>query len=70
MDSTLKAHINKAQDDLSPLTVLKLFECISDEDCELMGMDPSKGRPELFLWTALPVPPLCLRPSIGTEDAT
>ncbi|KAJ3236806.1 hypothetical protein HDU81_010375 [Chytriomyces hyalinus] len=70
MDPTVKAHIPKAQEDLSPLTVLKLMGRITDEDCELLGLDPVNGRPELFLWTALPVPPVCIRPSIGQEDAS
>ncbi|KAJ3073268.1 hypothetical protein HDU98_001886 [Podochytrium sp. JEL0797] len=70
LDPTIKPHISKAQEDLSPLTVLRLFERISDQDCELMGLDPINGRPELFIWTALPVPPVCIRPSIGTEDAS
>ncbi|KAI8613763.1 hypothetical protein BC830DRAFT_1130691 [Chytriomyces sp. MP71] len=70
MDPTIKSHIPKAQEDLSPLAVLKLMERISDEDCELLGLDPVNGRPELFIWTALPVPPVCIRPSIGQEDAS
>ncbi|KAJ1562028.1 hypothetical protein HK405_000629 [Cladochytrium tenue] len=70
MDPTLKPHINKAQDDLSPLTVMKLLERLSDEDCEVLGMDPARGRPELFIWTALPVPPVCVRPSVGQEDSS
>ncbi|KAJ3007733.1 UNVERIFIED_CONTAM: hypothetical protein HDU68_003379, partial [Siphonaria sp. JEL0065] len=41
-----------------------------DQDCELLGLDPINGRPELFIWTALPVPPVCIRPSIGQEDAS
>ncbi|KAI9353353.1 hypothetical protein DFJ73DRAFT_924461, partial [Zopfochytrium polystomum] len=69
-DSSLKPHLNKAQDDLSPLTVLRILERISDEDCEVMGLDPVRGRPELFLWTAIPVPPVCIRPSVGQEDAS
>ena len=24
----------------------------------------------MFLWTALPVPPVCIRPSVGQENAT
>ncbi|KAJ3348238.1 hypothetical protein HDU83_001425 [Entophlyctis luteolus] len=70
LDPTLKPHIPKAQEDLSPLTVLRILERISDQDCELLGLDPINGRPELFVWTALPVPPVCVRPSIGQEDAS
>lgn len=34
-----------------------------------MGLDPAHARPELFIWTALPIPPLCIRPSVGQENA-
>ena len=70
LDQWLKPHIGKAQEDLNPLIVQTLFERISNDDCELMGLDPENSRPELFLWSALPVPPLCLRPSVGQENAS
>ncbi|KAJ3036140.1 hypothetical protein HDV00_003052 [Rhizophlyctis rosea] len=70
LEPALKAHVSKAQEDFTPLSVLRLFERISNEDCELMGLDPARGRPELFLWNAIPVPPVCLRPSVGQENAT
>ncbi|KAJ3415502.1 hypothetical protein HDV05_004704 [Chytridiales sp. JEL 0842] len=70
MDYSLKPHIPKAQEDLTPLTVLKLLEKISDEDCEILGLDAKRGRPELFIWTALPVPPVCIRPSVGMENSS
>jgi len=34
-----------------------------------MGLDPINGRPEMFIWTALPVPPTCIRPSVNQESA-
>ncbi|KAJ3093173.1 hypothetical protein HK102_003581 [Quaeritorhiza haematococci] len=70
LDPTMKAHIGKAQEDINPLVVLRLFERISQEDCEVMGLDPVRGRPENFLWTALPVPPVCIRPSVGQEASS
>ena len=33
-----------------------------------MGLDVYKGRPERFLWTAIPVPPVPIRPTITKED--
>ncbi|ORZ40828.1 hypothetical protein BCR44DRAFT_1423867 [Catenaria anguillulae PL171] len=47
----------KVQDELHPLRVLQLFQAITDEDVELLGMNPEFGRPEQYLWTYLPVPP-------------
>lgn len=69
-DKHLSPHIQKAQDDLNPLIVLNLFEKVSNEDCILMGLDPVNARPELFIWTAFPVPPVCIRPSVGQENAS
>ena len=70
LDATLKPHIAKAQEDLTPLVVLKLFARISNEDVELMGMNQLTGRPEMFIWTALPVPPVGIRPSVGQETSS
>ncbi|KAI8580455.1 hypothetical protein K450DRAFT_237114 [Umbelopsis ramanniana AG] len=66
----IKSHINKAQDDMNPLKVLKLFQRISPEDCELLGLNPAHGRPELYIWQYLPVPPVCIRPSVPQDDGS
>lgn len=66
----MRYHMSKAQDDLDPLRVLTLFQSITDEDCELLGLDPSHGRPEEFIWTSLPVPPVCIRPSVGQDGSS
>lgn len=66
----LRPFLNRAQDDLNPLRVYKLFSAVSAEDCELLGLDPGVGRPEEFLWTHVPVPPVCIRPSVAQEAAT
>ena len=66
----MKQHIGKAQEDLNPLIVLKILQRISNEDCELMGIDQDHGRPELMIWTAMPVPPVTIRPSVGQESAS
>ncbi|RKP22725.1 hypothetical protein SYNPS1DRAFT_19660, partial [Syncephalis pseudoplumigaleata] len=66
----IKPHISKAHDDMNPLKVLRLFESITTEDCELLGLDPAHGRPELYIWTALPVPPVCIRPSVSQDDGS
>ncbi|KAI8635919.1 hypothetical protein BD408DRAFT_426964 [Parasitella parasitica] len=64
----IKPHISKAQDDLNPLRVLRLFQRISPEDCELLGLSEEHGRPEWYIWQYLPVPPSCIRPSVLQED--
>lgn len=66
-------HVKKAMDDMHPLRVLNLFKKIRSADCELLGMNPDEGRPEMFLWQYFPVSPCCIRPSVpqdfsSTED--
>ncbi|EGF76498.1 hypothetical protein BATDEDRAFT_14837 [Batrachochytrium dendrobatidis JAM81] len=70
LDPTLKAHISKAQEDLNPLVIMNLFQAISNDDCELMGLNPELSRPEQYIWSALPVPPVCIRPSVGQENSS
>ena len=63
-------HIHKALDDLNPLRVLNLFKKIPTFDCELLGMNPSEGRPEMFIWQYFPVSPVCIRPSVQNDNST
>uniref|UniRef100_H2Z9E4 DNA-directed RNA polymerase subunit n=1 Tax=Ciona savignyi TaxID=51511 RepID=H2Z9E4_CIOSA len=37
---------------------------ISDEESDILGMDPRFARPEWMINTVIPVPPLCVRPSV------
>ncbi|KAJ2688348.1 DNA-directed RNA polymerase III subunit C1 (rpo31) [Coemansia spiralis] len=70
-DPQLKMFVSRAHsEEMTPLRVFNLFKNISDEDCELMGLNPSCGRPELFLWTSIPVPPVCIRPSVAQDGAS
>ncbi|KAI7872362.1 hypothetical protein BDF14DRAFT_1717191 [Spinellus fusiger] len=64
----LKAHVSKAQDDLNPLRVLRLFQRITPQDCELLGLSEEHGRPEWYIWQYIPVPPSCIRPSVMQDD--
>ncbi|KAH9482988.1 DNA-directed RNA polymerase III subunit rpc1 [Psilocybe cubensis] len=67
----LGMYINKGvHEDLNPLKVLDLFRRISDEDCELLGMNPKWGRPEEFIWQYISVPPVCIRPSVAQDGAS
>ncbi len=66
----LEPHLDKAVEDLNPLRVLHLFKKIPPADCELLGLDPTAGRPEEFLWQYISVPPVCIRPSVAQEAAT
>lgn len=63
-------HIQKAMEDLNPLRVLNLFKMITPTDCELLGLDPAEGRPEMFIWQYIPAPPICIRPSVAQEASS
>ena len=69
-NSELEKHVKKALDDLNPLKVLNLFRQITATDCELLGIDPAQGRPEMFIWQYVPAPPVCIRPSVNQDSAS
>ncbi|KAL2754016.1 hypothetical protein ACRALDRAFT_1075933 [Sodiomyces alcalophilus JCM 7366] len=66
----LDKHQRKAMEDMNPMRVLNLFKMISNTDCELLGLDPVEGRPEMFIWQFLPAPPVCIRPSVAQDNAS
>lgn len=66
----VEKHLRKAMEDLNPLRVLNLFQRISPTDCELLGLNPGEGRPEMFIWQYLPAPPICIRPSVAQDNAS
>ena len=70
LNSELDKHLKKATEDLNPLRVLNLFKMISPTDCELLGINPAEGRPEMFLWQFVPAPPICIRPSVAQDNAS
>lgn len=53
---------------LTPTEIRDRFENIPDEDIKVIGMDPKNARPEWMILTALPVPPVTVRPSITLES--
>ncbi|KAF3761135.1 hypothetical protein M406DRAFT_47384 [Cryphonectria parasitica EP155] len=69
-NADLDKHVKKAMEDLNPLRVLNLFKLISPTDCELLGIDPTEGRPEMFIWQFIPAPPICIRPSVQQDSSS
>lgn len=69
-NNDLEKHVKKAMDDLNPLKVLNLFKQVLPADCELLGMNPLEGRPEMFIWQYVPAPPVCIRPSVQQDSAS
>ena len=43
---------------------------INVQDCELLGLNPSHGRPEEYIWQYISVPPVCIRPSVAQDGAS
>jgi len=53
---------------LTPKEVRERLERIPDGDLVSLGIDPSVSRPEWMVLTALPVPPVTVRPSITLDS--
>jgi DNA-directed RNA polymerase subunit A' len=53
---------------LTPSDVRERLERIINEDAMLLGINPKVARPEWMVLTALPVPPVTVRPSITLES--
>nr|SVE78682.1 EOG090X00FC [Daphnia lumholtzi] len=52
---------------LNPLDILCLFERIPDEDIQFLLMNPEHGHPKDMILTRVPVPPVCIRPSVVSD---
>jgi DNA-directed RNA polymerase subunit A' len=53
---------------LTPSDIRERLERIPNDDLEILGYDPTTTRPEWFILTVLPVPPITIRPSIMIES--
>jgi DNA-directed RNA polymerase II subunit RPB1 len=52
---------------LTPELCYNILRGISNEDCMIMGIDPTKSRPEDMIIVYFPFPPVQIRPSIKME---
>lgn len=48
---------------LTPEIIYDRLKNISDDDCRILGMDPTRSRPESMIHVVFPVPPVPMRPS-------
>ena len=62
------AGILEGKNRLSPSDVRERLERITDDDALFLGIDPKIARPEWMVLTALPIPPVTVRPSITLES--
>lgn len=68
-DSEKKAaEISTENKKLNPKDIRACLERIPDSDLEVLGIDPAVCRPEWMVLTALPVPPVTVRPSITLDS--
>ena len=63
----LRANLGRVQDDLNPIRVLGILKKISPTDCEILDV---ADRPENLILTHLPVPPVCIRPSVEMDGVS
>jgi DNA-directed RNA polymerase subunit A' len=57
----------KNGENMLPTEIREWLASINDEDLRQLGFDPLYSRPEWMILTALPVPPVSVRPSITLE---
>jgi DNA-directed RNA polymerase II subunit RPB1 len=55
---------NKIRQIITPDMCYDILRNISDRDCEIIGLDPSRSRPEDMILKIFPVPPIAIRPSV------
>lgn len=53
---------------LTPNDCYNILKKISDIDCIIMGINPTKTRPEMMIYKVLPVPPVNMRPPAKVES--
>ena len=52
------------------LKVLSVLKRISDEDCQLLGLNPQYARPDWMILQVLPIPPQPVRPSVMMDTSS
>ena len=52
------------------LKVLGVLKRISDEDCQLLGLNPKYARPDWMILQVLPIPPPPVRPSVMMDTSS
>jgi DNA-directed RNA polymerase subunit A' len=53
---------------LTPIEILERLKKISDVDLRTLGISPENARLEWVIFTVLPIPPVCARPSITLDS--
>ena len=53
---------------ITPIEILERLKKISDVDLRILGISPENARLEWVIFTVLPIPPVCARPSITLDS--
>jgi len=59
---------NKGSRRLTPIEILERLKKMSDLDLRILGISPENARLEWVIFTVLPIPPVCARPSITLDS--
>ncbi|MFX1497243.1 MAG: DNA-directed RNA polymerase subunit A' [Promethearchaeota archaeon] len=53
---------------LTPIEILERLKKMNDNDLRILGISPENARLEWVIFTVLPIPPVCARPSITLDS--
>ncbi|MFX1305783.1 MAG: DNA-directed RNA polymerase subunit A' [Promethearchaeota archaeon] len=53
---------------ITPIEILERLKKMSDVDLRILGVSPENARLEWVVFTVLPIPPVCARPSITLDS--
>ncbi|MFX1364194.1 MAG: DNA-directed RNA polymerase subunit A' [Promethearchaeota archaeon] len=53
---------------ITPIEILERLKKIGDADLRILGISPENARLEWVVFTVLPIPPVCARPSITLDS--
>jgi DNA-directed RNA polymerase subunit A' len=59
---------NKGSRRLTPIEILERLKKMTDSDLRILGISPENARLEWVVFTVLPIPPVCARPSITLDS--
>ncbi|TFG28099.1 MAG: DNA-directed RNA polymerase subunit A' [Promethearchaeota archaeon] len=59
---------NKGSRRLTPIEILERLKKVGDSDLRILGISPENARLEWVIFTVLPIPPVCARPSITLDS--
>ncbi len=53
---------------ITPIEIIERLKKVSDVDLRILGISPENARLEWVIFTVLPIPPVCARPSITLDS--